>query len=419
MKPIFKTSLVLTLCILITFTAISFKTVTADDPTATPTIAPTPLPSTEGTLTIWINTERAPIIEAAGKAFSAKYNIPVRIQTMGFGDVHTNFNIATPAGNGPDIIVGAHDWIGELYNNGLLAPIDLGDKAKSFDPVSIKAFTYNGQLVGVPYQVEAATVFYNKALVPTPPATWDEFKTIAKKLLDDKKVDATMGFVAGDFYGHYGLLTSFGGGVFGRDAQGSYDPSKVLLDNEGSIKAMTELDSMIKAGLLKDGVNYDVAKDLFLKGKLAMWVNGPWELDNIKKGGINYGLALIPKGSQDAHPFVGVQGFMVNKLSKNPLLAQAFLTEFLATDDIMQKLYEGQFGIPAWLPTREKVMNDDIKAFSASVANGDPMPAIPAMGSVWNAANSAFTLVYQQKAAPDAALKDAAKSIRDEIAKTK
>src|SRR5262245_48307124 len=149
MKPVFKTSLVLTLCILITFTAISFKTVTADDPTATPTIAPTPLPSTEGSLTIWINTDRAPIIEAADKAFSAKHNIPFRIQTMGFGDVHTNFNIAAPAGNGPDIIVGAHDWIGELFNNGLLAPIDLGDKAKSFDPVSLKAFTYNGQLVGV------------------------------------------------------------------------------------------------------------------------------------------------------------------------------------------------------------------------------------------------------------------------------
>ncbi len=421
MKPVLKTTLFLTLCVLMMFTVFtgSSRTVTAESPTATPTVTPTPLPSTEGTLTIWVNTERAAIIEAAGKEFTAKYNIPVRIQTMGFGDVHTNFNIAAPAGNGPDIIVGAHDWIGELYNNGLLAPIDLGDKVKTFDPVAIKAFTYDGQLVGVPYQVEAATTFYNKDLVPTPPATWDDFKTIAKKLLDDKKVDAAMGFVGGDFYGHYGFVTAFGGGVFGRDAQGSYDPAQVLLDNDGSIKAMTELDSMIKAGLLKDGVNYDVAKDLFLKGKMAMWVNGPWELDNIKKSGINYGLALIPKGTQDAHPFVGVQGFMVSKLSKNPLLAQAFVTEFLATDDVMQKLYEAQFGIPAWLPIREKVMNDDIKAFSASVANGDPMPAIPAMASVWNAANSAFTLVYQQKAAPDAAMKDAAQSVRDSIAKTK
>src|SRR5262249_26656448 len=124
-------------------------------------------------------------------------------------------------------------------------------------------------------------------------------------------------------------------------------------------------------------------------------------------------------GSQAARPFVGVQGFMVSKLSKNALLAQAFVTEFLATDDVMESLYKAQFGIPAWLPTRAKVTNADIDAFSAQVAVGDPMPAIPEMGSVWSAAGNALSLIFQQKAAPDQAMKDAAKSIRDAIAKSK
>src|SRR5262245_15788131 len=84
----------------------AFATPAATQP---PPPTPTAFTSVEGTLTIWVNAERAPIIEAASKAFTAKYNIPVRIQTMGFGDVHTNFNIAAPAGNGPDIIAGAHD----------------------------------------------------------------------------------------------------------------------------------------------------------------------------------------------------------------------------------------------------------------------------------------------------------------------
>ncbi len=396
------------------------QTATATPVPPTPTITPTPLPSVEGTLTIWVNADRAPIIEAAGKDFTAKYNIPVRIQTMNFGDVRNNFNIAGPAGNGPDIIAGAHDWIGGLYTNGLLATVDLGAKASSFDPVALQAFTYDGKLVGVPYQVEAIALYYNKDLVPTPPATWDEAKTISQKLKDDKKVDQGIAFtVVGEIYGHYPLLTAFGGGVFARDAKGNYDPTQVLLDNAGSVKAASELDAMVKSGVLKDGVTYDVAKDLFLKGKLAMWINGPWELDNIRKAGIKFGIALIPKGTQNARPFVGVQGFMVSKLSKNQLVAQAFVTEFLATNDIMQKLYEAQFGIPAWLPTREKAMNPDIQGFSASVANGDPMPAIPAMASVWNVGNNAFNLVYQQKAAPDAVMKEAATALRDLIAKSK
>jgi maltose-binding protein MalE len=392
----------------------------AQSATAEPTVTPTPLPSVEGTLTIWVNADRVPIIEAAGKEFTAKYKIPVRLQSMNFGDVRNNFNIAAPAGNGPDIIAGAHDWLGGLYTNGLLDVVDLGDKVKSFDPVALKAFTYDGKLVGVPYQVEAVALYYNKDLVPTPPATWEEAKAIAKKLQDDKKVDQGIAFTAvGEIYGHYPLLTAFGGGIFGRDASGSYDPSQVLLDSEGSVKALTELDGMVKSGILKDGVSYDVAKDLFLKGRLAMWSNGPWELDNIRKAGINYGIALLPKGTQDARPFVGVQGFMVSKLSKNQLLAQAFVTEFLASDEVMQKLYEAQFGIPAWLPTRTKVMNADIEGFAKSVGNGDPMPAIPAMASVWNISDNALKLIYQQKGAPDATMKEAATSLRAEIAKAK
>ncbi len=422
MKSISRVALFLTLfAFALTISALVGSPVaSAQDATATPvpTATQTPMPSVEGTLTIWVNADRAPIIEAAGKDFTAKYNVPVRIQTMNFGDVRNNFTIAAPAGNGPDIIAGAHDWIGQLYTDGLLAPIDLGDKAKSFDPVALKAFTYDGKLVGVPYQVEAIALYYNKDLVPTPPATWDEAKTLSKKLVDDGKVEQGIAFtVVGEIYGHYPLLTAFGGGVFGRDAQGSYDPTQVLLDTAGSIQAATELDAMVKAGVLKDGVTYDVAKDLFLKGKLAMWINGPWELDNIKKAGVKYGIAVIPKGTQDARPFVGVQGFMVSKLSKNELLAQAFVTEFLATSETMKKLYEAQFGIPAWLPTRQEVTNADMDGFSASVANGDPMPAIPAMTSVWDIGNNVFKLIYQQKAAPDAVMKEAATALRDAIAK--
>ena len=390
---------------------------TAAGPTATvaPTATQVPLGSETGSLTIWVNAERAPIMEAAGKAFTAKYNIPVRIQTMGFNDVRSNFEVAAPVGNGPDIIAGAHDWIGSLYTSGLLAPIDLGDKAKSFDPIGLKAFTYNGVLVGMPYQVEATALYYNKDLVPTPPTTWQEVKDIITKLMADKKIDEGIAFVGGDFYGHYPVMTGFGGFAFGRDSAGNYDPKQVGFDSAGSIKAATELTSMIKAGLLKDGITYDVAKDLFLKGKLPFWVNGPWEMDAIRKSGLKYGIALIPKIEQAARPFVGVQGFMVNKGSKNLLVAQAFLTEFVASDDVMMSLYKAQFGIPAWVPIRKLINDPDIQAFADSVATGDPMPAIPEMGAVWSAANNAFALIYQQKGTPDSIMKDAATAIRGQI----
>lgn len=414
MKKFFRFSLLLAIVAMLAGTvAPAF----AQDPTATPF---EPVPSEEGVLTIWINLERVAVIEEIGKEFEAKYGVPVRIQTMGFGDVRNNFNIAAPAGEGPDIIIGAHDWIGQLYSNGLLAPIELSDELKAkFDPVSLDGFTYEGKLVGLPYQTEAVAVYYNKDLMPDGvPATWAETVDLAKKLVADGKAEAGLGLNP-DYYHNHALFTGFGGGVFGRDEVGAYDPKNVLLDSEGSIAAAAELDRLVKEGVLKDGLGYDQLRDLFKSGKLAMWVTGPWALLDIRTTDIKFGVAPIPMMKQTPKPFVGVQGFMVNALSKNLLLAQAFLTEFIATDENMIKIIKAQPGIPAFTPIIAEVADADIQGFAASVANGEPMPAIPEMSAVWNSVGSAITLIIQQKEAPDKVMTDAAKAIRDEIAKSK
>lgn len=387
--------------------------------TVAPTATPKPLASQEGSLTIWVDRERVPMIEKVSKAFEDKYKVPIRVQQLGFGDIRDQLKIAGPAGEGPDIIIGAHDWLGELVVNGLLTPLDLGDKLKSFDPVSIKAFTYDGKLYGLPYLVEAVALYYNKDLVPQPPQTWDELKAIAKKLQDDKKVDQGYVLQQADPYHTYPIISGFGGYVFGRDQQGSYDPKDVGLDSPGALKAAKELDSMVKSGLLRADVTYETMMNLFKTGKSAMFITGPWALNEVRQSGIKYGLAKIPKMDQTPRPFVGSHGFMVSKFSKNVLLAQTFLTEFIATDEAMQALYDTIPISPAWLPVRAKVTDPDIAVFAASASEGDPMPAIPQMSAVWEAWSKAITLIFQQQADPEQAMKDAAKTIRDKIASAK
>ena len=96
-------------------------------------------------LTIWADELRAPIIEEIGRSFTEKYGVEIIIQEMGSGDIRDQLKVAGPAGEGPDIIVGAHDWLGELVTNGLLAEIDLGDKAGNFFTPAVDAFTYDGK----------------------------------------------------------------------------------------------------------------------------------------------------------------------------------------------------------------------------------------------------------------------------------
>lgn len=389
----------------------------AQDATPEPT-APF-VPSAEGTLTIWVDADRFPAVEAIGVAFTEEYGIPVRIQTMAFGDVRNNLQLAAPVGEGPDIIIGAHDWIGQLYSNGLIAPIELSDElVANFDPVALRAFTYDGVLVGLPYLLEGVGLYYNTDLVPELPATWAETTALAEQLVADGAAERGLAIPngSGDPYHHYPIFTGFGGYVFGLDEAGSYNPDDVGLDSEGGIAAMQEIDRLVKADILNAAVDYGVAESLFHDGDLAMWITGPWALNGMRESGVPYAVAAIPTMTEAPRPFVGSQGFMINSFSVNALLAQAFLTEFVATDNGMQLLYDAVPFIPAWTPLASTIDDADLAAFSGAIANGDPLPAIPAMNAVWSAWGNAISLVYQQTADPADAITEAATAIREQIA---
>jgi maltose-binding protein MalE len=374
-------------------------------------------PSKEGVLTLWVHKTVVQAVSNVASDFTAKYGVEVSVQEVDFGGIRDDLKTAGPAGEGPDIIVGAHDWLGELAVNGLVEPLDLGDKAALFDPVGIKAFTYEGKLYGLPYGLEAVAFIYNKDLVPTAPTTWEEMKTVAKQLQDEGKVDQGYGLQTGpsDPYHTYPIVTGFGGYVFKQNADGTYDPTDVGLDNEGGQAAMKELDQMIKDGLLRQNISGQTLDSLFVEGKVAMVIGGPWRLGDLRKAGINYGVAKIPTINQQPIPFVGAQGFMVSAFGKNKEVAKAFLTEYLSTDEAHQTIFEADPRIPALLSVQQAVTDPDIKAFAESAAGGQPMPAIPQMSAVWTDWTKALDLVFQQAEDPVKAIQDAATSIRDKI----
>ena len=64
------------------------------------------------TLTIWTDTIMADVIRDASSGFESDFGINLVVEEFGFGAILTNFVVAAPAGEGPDIIVGAHDWLG-------------------------------------------------------------------------------------------------------------------------------------------------------------------------------------------------------------------------------------------------------------------------------------------------------------------
>src|SRR5699024_4833690 len=105
----------------------------------------------------------------------------VTLVQKNYEDIRADFVTQVPTGEGPDITVGAHDWLGELTANAVVAPLELGEKASAFEPVAVDAFTYDGQVYGLPYAIESVALIRNTELAPEAPATWDEMVEMGEK----------------------------------------------------------------------------------------------------------------------------------------------------------------------------------------------------------------------------------------------
>jgi maltose-binding protein MalE len=367
------------------------------------------------TLRIWADDTRTPILLGLAEDFLAEYNVELIVEDLGVvQDIRSQAIIAIPAGEGPDIYIGVHDWLGALIESGLVAPIDLGDKEAEFVGSALDAFTYtDGNLYGVPYATENLGFFYNTDLVPEPPTTWDEVLEMGRALQAEGKVQYAIAIGGDPGYNSYPMQSAFGGYVFGVDENGAWNPDDLGLDSEGEIAAVTWMVAAVDEGLMPETTDYETAHSLFETGQIPFLMAGPWALDRIRASGVPY--AVAPFFPDDGAPLSGVQGFLVNPFSENVLLAQAFLTEFVATEGTMQLLYEVGNRPSAFKAVLETTDDADLKAMGQAGVNAVPMANIPEMGSVWSAWNNGISLALTGQQTPEESMADAANQVRDLI----
>lgn len=312
---------------------------TAGDTTAEPTSG-----SAEGSLVVWVDETRQAAVEAAAKAFEDENGVDVELVLKNFEDIRADFLAQVPTGEGPDLTVGAHDWLGEMTSNGVVAPIELGDKAGDFQEVAVQAFTQDGQVYGLPYAIENIALIRNTALASAAPATWDDAIAAGRAAGTPYPFLIQTG-TEGDPYTYYPFQTSFGAPVFVQNDDGSYTAELALGGAPGQAFA-TWLQAQGQAGTLSTDITYDIAVEAFKNGESPFIVGGPWMLEQFAD--LELAIDPIPSaGGQPAQPFVGVQGFYVSAQSDNALLANDFLVNYVATDEAQLALYEAGSRPPA------------------------------------------------------------------------
>ena len=112
--------------------------------------APSESAGATGTLTMWVDDTRIKEMEPVVATFTDQTGIDVELVQKASGDIGKDFVAQVPTGEGPDIIISAHDGLGEWVNNGVVAPVELGDKAGDFSESAIAGVTYDGKTYGTP-----------------------------------------------------------------------------------------------------------------------------------------------------------------------------------------------------------------------------------------------------------------------------
>jgi arabinogalactan oligomer / maltooligosaccharide transport system substrate-binding protein len=362
--------------------------------TATTDTASSSAPAvTGGELVIWADETRTPVLQPLCEEWATANGVKCTVVQKDYGKVKDDFKTQGPAGKGPDLIVYAHDAIGDLVQSGLITEVDLGAKATEFEDVAVKAMNFQGKNYGMPYAVENIALLTNKELAPECPATMEELTDSAKQMVSDKKSSKGLALgmqvgTQGDAYHWHPLYTAGGGYIFGTNPDGSYNSADMGVGKEGSIKAAEKLQALADEGVVSASQTQDIAKEAFNTGKLAWWITGPWNVQDAKDAGVDLAVCPVPTWSDGSpsQPMVGVQAMLLSAFSdKNKVIAQTFLNDYVSTEAFQDAMFAADPRPPALTASLNKVTSDPIvKGFVDYGLAGIPQPNIVEMAAVWS-----------------------------------
>ncbi|MEV7914075.1 ABC transporter substrate-binding protein [Streptomyces griseus] len=257
------------------------------------------------------------------------------VQTTG-NTVAKRTSVALDSGNAPDVITESLSRVRSYASKGQLA--DVSDvygpqvPAADFAPGLVDSLTFDARTYAVPYRWATNALIYNPRLfeeagIDTPPRTWAEFVSVAKRLTRGDVVgtawpmqgdpnDLTLRFL--DFALSDGTTIDDG---MPRFTQGSAESALKLIG--GSIREGW-------AGRSSFELDNTGIRELFLQGRVAMYPAGVFDVDTAVEKKADVATALLP-GPDGPGTAQGVGwGYIIPKAARQPDAAKklvAFLAE--------------------------------------------------------------------------------------------
>lgn len=340
----------------------------------------------------------------------------IEIQLLGipYDAFADKITAAIPRDKGPDLFIAAHDRIGDWAAKQVIEPVDFwltDDIRGRYLPPTMKALTYDDAVYGLPMAFKMVVLFYNPALVPSPPATTDDMIAAAKKATDAGKQRFGLVYENANFYYQMAWMHGFGGEVFNKRGKPTLGSDEVIASLAFARRLARD------EGIMPQEVTASLVTTLFNKGQAGMVISGPWFMGEIDPS-VRYQVATLPTISQNgkkAQPALTAEAIIMS--AKSPHKKEAF--------EVMQYLTGVEAGVVMATEGRQPVARREVyddarvkgdatlQVFRRQLDTAVPMPNTPAMLMVWSPMTTAMNKVINGDTPPA----DAAKAAQEEIAK--
>lgn len=378
-------------------------------------------------LLVWEDQDKSAGIEDAVKQFEAEHDVTIKVVEKAYGGQIEDLRLDGPAGTGADVITIPGDQIGTAVTEGLLKELDVDQATQDiYTDSAMQSQIVDGKVYGLPKAVETQILYYNKALISEEdlPTTTDEWLEYSTSVAGDDQ----FGLLAlwDQIYYAQGVLSGYGGYVFGANDDGGFNAEDIGLANDGAIEGAEYIQQFYDSGVFPSGIvgeqGINVLDSLFTEGKAAAVISGPWNLAPYEEAGIDYGVKELPLLGNGAHmgSFIGVKSYNVSSYSKNAELAEEFV-KFISNEENAKVRYEKTLEVPAVEALAEDPTvkeSESATAIATQSQYAELTPGITAMNSVWEPIDAALQTIATGKDKPKTALPQAVDQIKSAIEAT-
>lgn len=377
-------------------------------------------------LVVWEDQSKKAGIEDAVKAFEEEHDVKIKVEEKAYANQIEDLRLDGPAGTGADVITIPGDQVGTAVTEGLLKELSVDEDVQSiYTDSAMASQIIDGKVYGLPKAVETQILYYNKAIIDEAklPKTTDEWLDYSKNALDQNNESYGLLALWDQIYYAQGVMSGYGGYIFGQDDEGNYLPDDVGIDSEGEIEGAEYIQQFYDSGVFPSGIigeqGINVLDSLFTEGKAAAVISGPWNLDPYKEAGIDYGVTELPLLSNGEHmgSFIGVKSYNVSSYSENADLAEEFV-EFISNEENSKVRYETTKEVPAVASLANDTSvteSESATAIAEQSKYAELTPSITEMNTVWEPVDAALQTVATGKADAGTALKDAQTQIESAI----